>query len=577
MRAGKQAIVVVTASLMLTAGLAGCLGGTGTATIFVKDTHIDDFESIEITFSAVHVHEGDSEDGGGSGDQGDQGGQGMQGASFQTFQESGARPDTEASGWTTVSEETKTIDLLDFNASDARAFLGQANLSAGTYNQIVVDVDSAVGTKNDGSTVSFTVTTGWFRIVRAWQVEADQDTRIVIDLDLEQSIVKQGTDDWRFNPVIGQVLVEDGDGSTSSVSGSAGGGGDGDTGSQTTYVKDTPEQNFTEVWIRFTKVEVRHASNDTLITTVDEPRNLDLLRFNESGSKAFLGDKQMPTGRYTQIKIHIDSAWGIDNNGTNQSIQLTRSTAMTAGTWNVSEGETTQVTIDVNLSRSLHKQGGDGQDGGQAGDGGDGWRLTPVIGRIIVAEGVDDDPRADQADQGEDQTQDQTGSQTTYVKDRPEHNFTEVWVAFDSVEVHYAGNDSWITTVDEDRTLDLMAYNESGSKAFLGESELPAGRYTQIRVNVTDAWGINNTGGNETFDLVDTEYKIVRTWNVSANQTTQVVIDINLTRALHQQGDGGQYGGDGDGWRFTPVIGQILVTEGIDDDPRADVPDEGQS
>lgn len=349
----------------------------------------------------------------------------------------------------------------------------------------------------------------------------------------------------------------------------------GGEGAVTTYVKDAASDDFQEVQITFDEVEVHFAGNETWVTTVTESRTVDLLSFDESASKAFLGEANLSEGRYTQIRIHVTDAYGIDNNGDRVDITVTQPTAKTAGTFEVVEGETTQVTIDVDLDQSLHEQGPQG------------WRLTPVIGRIDVRQSVQNDPRADRADSdagggGGGTTDGGTGSQTTYVKDRPGQNFSEVWVRFDEVQVHFAGNDSWITVFDGNRALDLLEFNETGSKAFLGEADLSAGRYTQIRLNVTDAWGINHTGGNHSFDLVKTTYKLPGTWNVTANSTTQVVIDINLSRALHPKGGGGsgpggQGGGGGQGWQFTPVIGKIIVTEGIDNDPKGDVPDQAQA
>lgn len=564
MGTGKQALVVVTATLMLTVGLAGCLGGTGTATVFVKDSHIDEFESINVTFTKVSIHQG--EEGQMSGAQhGQQGGQ-------------DGRPDTAGDTWETVFEGTKTLDLLDFDESDSRAFLGQANLSAGTYNQIVIDVQSVTGVRSDGSTADFTVTTGWAMVAGAWQVEAGEDTRLTLDINLENSVTKQGTDDWRFNPVIGRVIQEDGDGSTDTVRDDETDSTDGGTGSQTTYVKDVPPgDHFAELWIDFSEVEVHAASNDSWVTVVGDNRSLDLLRFNESGSKAFLGETNLSAGQYTHIRINVTEAWGIDHNDSRVNVTVPSGTARINRPFNISDnGTTAQVVIDLNLNRSLVRSGGDGQGMGDQGQAGSSWKLTPVIGKVVM-NWVDDDPRADQADQGEDQTQDQTGSQTTYVKDTPQQNFSEVWIRFDEVQVHYAGNESWITVFDGDRAIDLLQFNESGSKAFLGEANLSVGRYTHIKINVTEAWGIEN--GSETNITVTTNTaRVAGTWNVTANSTTQVVIDVNLTRSLHKQGDGGDYGGGGSGdWRFTPVLGRIIVTEDIDTDPRSDVPDEAQS
>lgn len=396
----KNAPILVTLILFLAAGLAGCVAeDEGRVAVYVKDAASDEFSSVFITFSKVAIHEGDSEG---------------------SAPAEGEEPDTEGDGWTTVFEGSKEIDLMAFSGSDARAFLGDANLSAGTYNQIVITVDDARGIQfSDGSEVDIEVTTGWVRVVRAFEVSADETTRIVLDLDLDRSVIQQGPTGWRLNPVIGQVIVqEDASGPEGSISGRAGdgqtGGTDGTargTGTMTTYVKDAPTDEFSEIWIRFDEVTVHRAGDDdtegnetggngtngnetdgSWTTVVDDDRAIDLLSFSESGSKAFLGSDELTAGRYTQIRVNITEAWGIRaSDGENVTITVAQTEAKVVRTFTVEANTTTQVVIDLDLDRSLVRQGG------PQGQGGSSWRMTPVIGSVQV-EKVSDDPREDVRD-----------------------------------------------------------------------------------------------------------------------------------------------------------------------------------
>ncbi|MBW3581523.1 MAG: DUF4382 domain-containing protein [Euryarchaeota archaeon] len=376
----------VLATLLLLVTFAGCVGDDeGRVTVYVRDAATTEFSSVFITFSKVAIHQGDE----GEADQ------------------SGDEPDTEGSGWETVFEGSKEIDLLAFAGADARAFLGDANLSAGTYNQIVVTVDEARGIRaSDGSEVSITVTTGWVRVVRAFQVSADQTTRIILDLDLDRSLIQQGpTGGWRLNPVIGQVLVEEDasgpegsrTGTTSGTDGTPGGGtaGTTGTGTMTTYIKDAATDEFSEIWIRFSEVTVHKAGEDgnetdnetsddsQWVVVVDTPRTLDLLRFSDEGSKAFLGADELAAGRYTQIRINITEAWGVRaSDGENVTITVAQTEAKVVRTFTVEANTTTQVVIDLDLDRSVRQQGTQG------------WRMTPVIGSVQV-ERTEDDPRGD--------------------------------------------------------------------------------------------------------------------------------------------------------------------------------------
>lgn len=181
-----RTVLLLTATLALTTALSGCLGG-GDVEIYVKDAPTDEFESVFITFSKVAVHEGDEGE----------------------AEEGGGEPDTEGAGWTTVFEGTEEIDLLAFSEPDQKALLGEEGLSAGTYNQIVITVDSARGIKTDGSEIDIEVTTGWVRVVRAFEISDGGTTQVTIDFDLDRSLVDQGPRGWSLNPVVGQVTVEE--------------------------------------------------------------------------------------------------------------------------------------------------------------------------------------------------------------------------------------------------------------------------------------------------------------------------------------------------------------------------------
>lgn len=605
---------LVLAVALLGTALTGCLTGseTGTGAIYVKDAPEDDFSHVNVTFTKVQVHQGNESDGDGE--------------------------------WITVAENEsgREVDLLDFSGADARALLGAAELENGTYNQVLIDVTEAYGIdKDSGDREDFELTQDQLRLTRAWQIETDTTTHLIADLDLDRSIREQGDGTYRFNPVIGQVLVEKGGepGDRRGDGASDGDGADrGPTTAMTTYVKDAPTDELSEVWIEFDEVQVHWAGNasdnetdngtengteGTWITTVNQSRELDLLDFNQSDSKAFLGEAEVPEGQYTQIRVNITDAWARDNNDTRVNVSVPSGTAKVPRTWNVSANETTpQVTIDLELDRSLVKTGGQGSAPDQAGGERNAtWKLTPVIGKVAIQH-VLVDPRTDQRDT-EDTAEDpsvedpgnETGEATAYVKDAPA-NLSEVHVTFSKIEAHYAGaandtenetaenetaendtagNDTadaddagWRTLFEGERSVDLLQYSENGSKAFLGDATLETGRYTQIRANVTEAYVVDDNGTRSNVTVASGSVKVVRSFTVEANATTQVVVDVDLDKSLRAQGGGsgdagsgqGQGGGQGSGgettWRMTPVVGKVLVDH-VDEDPKQDVPDEAEN
>lgn len=397
----SRTFTLVVAVALLGPALSGCMGGgDGTAAFYVRDAPEDDWAHVNVTFTEVRVHQGEGDEDGN---------------------------DTDEDEWITVAsnESGREIDLLAFSGNGARALLGSDELEAGTYNQVLIDVTEAYGIdKDSGEREDFELTQPELRLTRAWEIEADSTTHVVADLDLDRSIRQQGEETYRFNPVIGQVLVETNDEEPGDRRGDGAGDGGDDPSEEgeapmTTYIKDAPSDELTEVWLTFDEVEVHYAGNVSedeaneteegrWLTTVNESRELDLMAYNESGSKAFLGDAEVPEGRYTQIRINVTDAWARDNNDTRVEVEVASETARVVRNWTVQDNATTtQVTIDLDLDQSLVERSGDGDDrGGDGQAGGNGsedgqeqapWILTPVIGQVAVEE-VPVDPRADQQD-----------------------------------------------------------------------------------------------------------------------------------------------------------------------------------
>ncbi len=165
--------------LLTVALLAGCTGdGEGSASVFVKDAATDDFSEVHLNFTRVQVHEAGTDENG-------------------------------TAGWTTLFENATGQDVDLLNATgDRAAFLGEADLAAGRYTQIRVEVADAYGVLTDGSTVPITVSSGTVKVVRSFTVEADRESRIVIDFDLDRSLREQGQGEWRLTPVVGKATVE---------------------------------------------------------------------------------------------------------------------------------------------------------------------------------------------------------------------------------------------------------------------------------------------------------------------------------------------------------------------------------
>ena len=185
------------------------------------------------------------------------------------------------------------------------------------------------------------------------------------------------------------------------------------------------------------------------------------------------------------------------------------------------------------------------------------------------------------------------GSASVYVKDAPTDEFDEIHVVFTKVEVHAAGDDGddaddsensttddnetdgddngtagWRTLFEDSAGVDIDLLNATGTHAaFLGEADLPAGKYTQLRVTVTEAYGIDN-GTRVPITVSSGTLKLNHPFDVEEGAETRIVLDIDLDRSLRQQGGGA--------WRMTPVVGSIEAEEVDDEESGEDASEEGE-
>lgn len=180
-----------------------------------------------------------------------------------------------------------------------------------------------------------------------------------------------------------------------------------------------------------------------------------------------------------------------------------------------------------------------------------------------------------------------SGSASAYVKDAPSDDFREVHVVFTEVSVHRSGEgdngsapgvdtstgtttragnttvsgggsgSGWIVLFSDAGGVDVDLLNTTGPRAaFLGEEDLAAGHYQQVRITVKEAWGITHDGEREDITVSSGQIRSVRGFDVESGQETRITIDIDLDRSLRQQANGQ--------WRMTPVIGKTTA-EVIDD------------
>lgn len=112
----------------------------------------------------------------------------------------------EAGAWKTVFQGTKTFNLLTLaNVKDVTTLphLVDGGLAAGHYDQLRLIVDSAT-IKADGQTFPLTIPSGSNTGLKSlpFDVASQQDTVLVLDFDVAQSVIKTGNGQYMLHPVI---------------------------------------------------------------------------------------------------------------------------------------------------------------------------------------------------------------------------------------------------------------------------------------------------------------------------------------------------------------------------------------
>ncbi|MBI1755928.1 MAG: DUF4382 domain-containing protein [Fimbriimonas ginsengisoli] len=142
------------------------------------------------------------------------------------------------------------------------------------------------------------------------------------------------------------------------------------------------------------------------------------------------------------------------------------------------------------------------------------------------------------------------GRLTVRMADAPLSGVTAFEVTIGSVQAH-VGN-AWVDIVSAPITLNLLQFAEHDTT--LGSHDLPPGDYTQVRLFVTSATVTDGTGTHDVVipSDVQTGVKLDVDYTITADNNTEILLDFNLLRSLHLDGDGT--------YRLDPVIPVVVLT-----------------
>ncbi|KCZ71319.1 hypothetical protein ANME2D_02046 [Candidatus Methanoperedens nitroreducens] len=139
--------------------------------------------------------------------------------------------------------------------------------------------------------------------------------------------------------------------------------------------------------------------------------------------------------------------------------------------------------------------------------------------------------------------QSETGTLVMQITDAPtDLNIEKALVTISNVEVHLAGANEdanttnetgWFTVVREEKTFDLIKIKDVDE--LIGTSELKAGKYTQIRLNVEKAL-VSIDGTEYNLTIPSKTVKLIKPFNIVENQTTILTLDFDANESIQSQG-----------------------------------------
>jgi hypothetical protein len=90
----------------------------------------------------------------------------------------------------------------------------------------------------------------------------------------------------------------------------------------------------------------------------------------------------------------------------------------------------------------------------------------------------------------------------------------------------------------------------STAAAFLGEAELAVGTYTELRIHVAAAYGIDHAGGRVEFQVPSGKVRFQAPFQVDSAMATRIVLDIDVETSMQRRGNA---------WLLQPFLGQAEV------------------
>ncbi len=161
--------------------------------------------------------------------------------------------------------------------------------------------------------------------------------------------------------------------------------------------------------------------------------------------------------------------------------------------------------------------------------------LFALIAVIVIASGCTTDTGS----------QEGTGNLVLRITDQPRLDLERAEVTISDIQVHMAPGEEngtqsadWETIVEGPVTYDLLEL--VGVEQLLGEKELQAGIYSQIRLSV-DSASVTIGGEDSELTIPSGSVKLVRAFEIIEGEDTELTLDFDAHDSIHPAGASGRY------------------------------------
>jgi hypothetical protein len=127
-----------------------------------------------------------------------------------------------------------------------------------------------------------------------------------------------------------------------------------------------------------------------------------------------------------------------------------------------------------------------------------------------------------------------SGHLAVYLSDAP-GDYSEVNITFSEIDVHI--DSEWISILTEQKKVNLLEWN-NGRSMVLGEADVPAGLYSQIRLKIEKADVVYN-GQNFPMDVpsgATTGLKFGPSFSVESGSSYELMLDFDADRSVVSTG-----------------------------------------